>query len=74
MTGIVYCPVSGKRSYNTRNEAARVLEAIQRRPGHKRVGAGVYQCAEEGCNGAWHLSQSIGLVQHRKRADARRKA
>lgn len=73
MTGIVYCPVSGKRSYDTRAEAQHVMDIIQRRPGHKRVGAGVYKCELEGCH-AWHLSQSQGLVQHRKRADARRKA
>lgn len=73
MSRITYCPVSGKQSYATRSEAARVLGIVQRRPGHKRVGAGVYQCELEGC-GAWHLSQSCGLVQHMKRADSRRKA
>ena len=73
MTEIAYCPVSGKRSYDTRHEAARVLEIVQHRPGHKRKGAGVYRCELDGCT-AWHLSQSTGYIQHRKRADARRKA
>lgn len=68
-----YCPVSGKQSYPTRHAAERVLREVQRRPGHKRVGAGVYRCSLEGC-GSWHLSQSQGLVQHMKKADARRKA
>lgn len=66
-----YCPVSGKQSYPTRHQAERVLKHVQSRPGHKRMGAGVYRC--ESC-GDWHLSQSQGYVQHMKKAEQRRKA
>ena len=58
-----YCPVSGKQSYPTRHQAERVLKHVQSRPGHKRMGAGVYRC------------QSQGFVQHmRKQEQRRRKA
>lgn len=39
-----FCPTSGKQSYATRGEAERTLQAIQRRPGGKRVGAAVHAC------------------------------
>lgn len=73
MTALAYCPVSGKQTYETRNAAQKVLALVQHRPGHKRVGAGVYRCNFEGCTG-WHLSQSQNLVQHMRKAEARRKA
>lgn len=70
---ITYCPTSGKVCYDERTDAERALKAIQRRPGHKRVGAGIYRCEFDDCN-AWHISQSIGLVHHMKKAERRRKA
>lgn len=69
----IFCPISGKQSYATRAEADRVLKIVQHRPGHKRVGAGVYRCNLGDCT-AWHLSQSHNLVQHMRKAEMRRKA
>lgn len=65
------CPTNGKQSYATRLEAERVLKHIQHKPSRKRVGAGTYKCDD--C-GAYHLTQSKGLVQHMRKAEARRNA
>lgn len=68
---IKYCPISGKRSYATHNEADRVLREIQSHPHRRRKHAGVYPC-ELGC-GAFHITANKDERKRRKRAELRAK-
>jgi hypothetical protein len=72
MTGIVYCPVSGKRSYATYHEALRALRHIQSSPHRHRKHAGVYLC-ELGC-GAHHITENLDQRKRQKRRAAKAKA
>lgn len=49
---LAICPIEGKISYPTHNEAERALHCQAKKPDRKRVGAAVYRCK---C-GAFHTT------------------
>ena len=70
---ILYCPIGGKVSYVTRNDADKALKAIQSSPRRRRKHSGVYLC-ELGC-GHYHITENLDergrIIRQRVRAKRR---